>query len=481
MRRNHGNLNRRHFLRGAGGVAVGLPFLEMFSGSASARPDGNGPRRMISFFHSQGMIMDAWRPNGVGANYELSEILQPLSALNPATGNPLQEDVVVVSGLNNTVIRLNELAGGHSSASNSLFTCQPLTANLAPDGTMLPQAQQTSNPDRAEHSAGPSIEQLVAERVGADTPYRSVNFSIGARQEAHNAQAFYAGIDDPIEPEDDPFAIFDRLFSDLDVTDPTALQRIRASRGSVLDAVNESFTQLNTRVGVEDRIRLEAHADKIRQLENTLGAGIPLPGCETPTVGNLGGYDPTNNSDFGSDYAAPVMMDLGVMALACDLSRVASFQFAHGHAPEFAWLNQNIPGGFTGWHDMIHLARDTPDGRAPMIAAMQWYTEMFVYLLQQLASIPEGDGTMLDNTLVLWLSEFGDGNGHNSQNLPAVLGGNICGRVNTGQHLDHSDRSVGDLGTTVLNAFGFDDETYGYLGETYEGPTVTGPLPGVLV
>ncbi|MEM6991943.1 MAG: DUF1552 domain-containing protein [Myxococcota bacterium] len=481
MRRNGGNLGRRHFLRGAGGVAMALPCLEMFSGSASARPDGEGPRRMISFFHPQGMIMDAWRPSGVGPEYTLSEILQPLSAVNPATGNSLQEDIVVVSGLNNTVVRLNMLAGGHSSASHSLFSCQPLTPNLAPDGSLLPEGQQTSNPDRTDHAAGPSIEQVVAERVGADTAYRSLDFSIGSRQEAHNAQAFYAAADDPIEPEDDPFAAFDRLFSDLDVTDPTPLQRIRAARGSVLDAVNESFTQLNARVGAEDRIRLEAHAEKIRQLENTLGAGIPLPACETPTLGNLGGYDPTDNSDFGSDYAAPVMMDLGVMALACDMSRVATFQFAHGHAPEFAWMGQSIPGGFNGWHDMIHIARDTPDGRPAMIAAMRWYTEMFVYLLQQLASIPEGDGTMLDNTLVLWLSEFGDGNGHNSQNLPAVLAGNVCGRVNTGQHLDHTDRSVGDLGTTVLNAFGFDDERFGYLGETYEGPTVTGALPGVLV
>ena len=102
------------------------------------------------------------------------------------------------------------------------------------------------------------------------------------------------------------------------------------------------------------------------------------------------------------------------------------------------------------------------------------------HLLQTLASVPEGDGTMLDNTLVLWLSEFGDGDGHASNNLPTVLAGNVCGRLNKGQHLDHTGRSVGDLNTTILNGLGFDDQTFGYVDESWDGPTVTGPLDGVL-
>lgn len=483
MRRT-GGIHRRGFLRGAGGVAVGLPFLEMFAGSrgAHARVGGDGPRRMISFFHPQGMIMDAWRPNGVGYDFTLSEILEPLSAINPATGSSLQDDIVVVSGLNNNVVTMNMNAGGHNSASRSLFTCQPLTGNLGPDGQVLPQQQQVNNDDYTEHAAGASIEQVIAQRVGDGTPYRSVDFSIGNRDLGMYNQAFYAGVDDPIEPEDDPHAAFDRLFSDLDVEDPTALQRLRAQRGSVLDAVGESFAQLDARLGAQDRIRLEAHADKIRELENTLGAGVPLPACEEPTIGALGAYDPTTNTDAGSDLAAPIMTDLAVMALACDLSRVASIQFSIYHDPTFAWLGQNIPGQWNGWHEMIHDARDTPEGRPAMIAAMRWYTEQFVYLLQALASVPEGDGTMLDNTLVLWLSEFGDGDGHNSQNLPAILAGNVCGNLDVGKHVDHEDRTVGDLGTTILQLFGYDDETFGHVGETpWQGPTNNGPLSGIMV
>ncbi len=461
---------------------LGLPMLEMFCpGMASAGPAGPGPRRMISFFHPQGMIMDAWRPTGVGRDYGLSEILQPLSAINPATGNPLQEDVVVISGLHNRAVQLNAHAGGHRSAASSLFTCQPLTANVAPDGTLLPEDQQTDNENHTEHAAGPSIEQVVAQRVGADTPYRSLDLSIGSRQEVTYNQAFYAGQDDPVGPEDHPQQVFDRLFSDLDVQDPTPLSRLRAARGSVLDTVSESFNQLHNRLGAADRQRLEAHADKIRQLETQLGGGIPLPSCDTPTLGPLGGYDPASNSDLGSDVVAPQMIDLAVMALACDLTRVASIQFAIGHSPQFEWLGQNIPGNFTGWHEMIHIGRDTPDGRPAMIAAMRWYTEMFVYLLQQLASIPEGDGTMLDNTLVLWLSEFGDGDGHNSRNLPAIIGGNVCGQIDSGQHLDHTDRSIGDLNTTILHAMGYDDPTFGFVHDVWDGPTVSGPLPGVLL
>lgn len=481
MRGNRRGLSRRNVLRGASGIAVGLPFLELFSSEAKARPGGEGPQRMISFFHPQGMIMDAWVPTGTGSNYQLSEILQPLSTLNPATGNPLSEDIVVVSGLDNVIMPLNADSYGHPSAPHTLFTCQPLAPNVAPDGTLLPNAQQTPNEDNNLFAAGPSIEQVIAERHGQNTMYRSVDLSIGGRAAALMAPPFSAGVNDPIEPEDDPMAAFDRLFTDLDVEDPTPLQRIRAARGSVLDTVGESFNQLQSRVGAADRVRLEAHLDKIRELELQVGGGTPLGACGTPSVGGVPGYDTDSWTDVGLDQVAPQMIDMAVMALACDLTRVSTLQFTIGHDPRFDWLGMGIPGQWDVWHSMIHEARYTTSGRPLMIAAMQWYTEMFVYLLQQLASIPEGDGTMLDNTVVLWLSEFGDGDGHGSQNLPAVLAGNACGRIQTGQHLDHTDRSIGDLCTTILQAFGDDDASFGFEHEAYHGPTVTGPLEGILV
>ena len=480
MRANRRGISRRNVLRGAGGTVLGLPFLELFEGEAAARPGGEGPRRMISFFHPQGMIMDAWVPNGTGSGYGLSEILQPLSALNPATGNPLSEDVVVVSGLNNVIMALNDGSYGHPSATHTLFTCQPLTPNVAPDGTLLPTAQQTPNEDNTFLAAGPSIEQVIAERHGQDTMYRSVDLSIGGRGLSLISPPFSGGVDELIEPEDDPAAAFDRLFTDLDVDDPTPLQRLRAARGSVLDTVGDSFAQLQARVGAEDRMRLEAHLDKVRELETQLGGGIPLPACDTPSIGAVPGYDTGSFTDVGLDQVAPQMIDMAVMALACDMTRVATLQFTIGHDPRFDWLGLGIPGQWDNWHSMIHEARNTASGRPLMIAAMQWYTEMFVYLLQRLASIPEGDGTMLDNTVVLWLSEFGDGDGHGSQNLPAVIAGSGCGRIATGQHLDHTDRTVGDLCTTILHAFGHDDPTFGLLHEAYFGPTVTGPLEGIL-
>ena len=480
MRRNRNGISRRTFLRGAGGVAVGLPLLESLSGTAIARPDGGGPRRIISFYHPQGMIMNAWRPSTTGAGFDLPEILEPLSAVNPATGNPLRDDILVISGLDNPITNLNNNAGGHFSGSRTLFTSMPLADNLAPDGTLLPEAQHVMNEDYTHEAGGPSIEQVVASRVGADTMYRSVDFAIGNREFARHMQAFYGGSDDPIEPEDDPTAAFDRLFADLDVDDPTPLQRIRAARGSVLDTVGESFTQLQARVGAADRQRLEEHLDRVRQLEMQVGGGIALPACGTPEIGGFGVYDPTSNSDAGSDVVAPQMIDMAVMALACDLTRTATIQFSMWHDPRFEWLGANIPGQWEGWHGMIHEGRETADGRPAMIAAMRWYTEMFAHLLQQLASVPEGDGTMLDNTLVVWMSEFGDGQAHATNDLPVILAGSACGRVNTGLHIDHTGRTTGDLHTTILHAFGGDDPTFGYVGETWSGPTVSGPLDGVL-
>lgn len=461
---------------GSGGVAIGLPFLEYFGGTASAAP-GDGPKRLLVFYNSQGTILDEWRPSGTGANFELSTILQPLSQLNPATGEPFQNDIVVCSGLDNEVTQLNYVSSGHFSASRALLTCQPLTVNLNEDGSLIPEAERPFNEEYTFHAAGPSIEQVIAQRMAAPTAFSSADFLIGTRQEANYNQAFYAGADDPIQGQERPSDAFDRLFGEFDVEQPTALQRIRSARGSVLDAVGDSFSSLNGRLGGEDRQRLEAHAEKIRTLENRISGGDPLAACVPPESVDPAGFDPAN--DAFDHIIAPQMIDLAVMALACDLTRVSTIQFARWSGTTFPWLGVDIPGPFAGWHGMVHDGAQTAS-RPHMITAYRWYTEMFTYLLDAMASVPEGDGTMLDNSLVLWVNEFGDGSSHQTADLPIVMAGGLGGCVQTGQHLQFEQRTMNDLCTTVLQLFGYQDECFGYDTVINGRPTCTGPLPGII-
>ncbi len=162
------------------------------------------------------------------------------------------------------------------------------------------------------------------------------------------------------------------------------------------------------------------------------------------------------------------------------MTRVTSLQFTHGQDNRFPWLGHGFPYHFEGWHGIFHIdpsqvsGRDDPVIRPAMLDVMRWYTEIFAYLVQRLAETPDGDGSLLDSTLVVWSCEFGDGAGHNSLDIPVVLAGNLCGRIETGRHLEYYGRSTNDLLVSLLNAFGHDDQTFGW------DQVCEGPLPGLV-
>ncbi|MBL4683735.1 MAG: DUF1552 domain-containing protein [Nannocystaceae bacterium] len=459
---------RRKFLKGAGGLAVGLPFLPSLAGRAHADCD-SGVRRMIVIHQQQGMIMEEWHPRGVGSSFELSPILSPLE--------PVRDDLVIISGLDNLGPQITINQSGHHGANKSILTGMPLSINLTADGVL----------DPVDHSevefvaaGGPSVDQVIAQRMGAPTPYASLGFTIGGSTDLAIDGAFYTDRDEWLGMEADPRAAFERLFADLDAPpDPTAADRLRASRGSVLDAVAEQYAAVAARASTADRIRLEAHAARIRELELRLGqpggAGI---GCSQPQYSLPGDYDPSN-SDF-DDVGGRAQIDNAVMALACDQTRVASLQYTHRQSPRFPWLGHPFPFEYNGWHDIFHIdpsqvsGRDNPVVRPAMLDVMRWYADMFGYLVAQLANTPDGDGTLLDSTLVVWTCEFGDGQGHAAHNIPVVLAGNLCGAIETGRHLEYTGRSTNDLLVSLLNAFGHDDTSFGW------ADNCAGPLPGLV-
>lgn len=473
------NLSRRKFLRGAGSLAVSLPLLEANMGRAWAQ--GQGPRRFLVFMTPQGMVMDAWRPTGTESNWQLSQILQPLA--------PFKSKVNVVSRLDNAVSYLNVRSDGHNSAARTLLTCEPFVENVDSRGNIRPQGQQVSN----GFANGPSIDQVIARRIAGNTPLNTLDLAIGGR-EVWSGQILQAGPNDPVALNDDPRDVFNRLFSDLPAPGAgnqpppppppiTTADRIRARRGSVLDTVRGSFGRIQARLGATDRARLEAHAEKIRELETRFTdtpvvmeepPPPPSQSCEQPVLPTFPArYNPA--SSVNDDITARVMIDEMVMAFTCDLSRVGTLQFTRFHAPTFPWLNVDVPGPFTEWHGMIHEGRSRPGPRATMVRVMTWYAEVFAYLLEQMDSIQEGNRTMLDNSLVLWVSDFGEGAFHGTVDLPFVTAGSLGGAVHTNRFISGLGRSHNDLYTAILNAFGFSDQSFGW------AEFSNGPLPGLVV
>jgi hypothetical protein len=212
----------------------------------------------------------------------------------------------------------------------------------------------------------------------------------------------------------------------------------------------------------------------VRALEGRLASGA-IAGCAPHAQQLPAGYDFRSNAN---DYvSAPAQIDNLVLALACDLTRVGTLQFTDYHAPTFPWLDIDVPGAWSNWHDMVHSGQSDPASRATMVAAQQWYAAQFAYLLERMDAVVEADGnTLLDNSLVLWISEFGNGGAHDTRNLPVVLAGGLGGRVRTGRHLDMSGRTTGDLFTTLLQLYGYDDASFGLQRRANGDALVTGAL-----
>ncbi len=431
-----GKLTRRNVLRGSAGIAVALPFLESLPSARAA--DSEAPLRYLGFMHPQGTLVGEWTPTETGSDYTLPAILSPLESV--------RDSVVVVSGVDNPAAGLHVASNGHVSSGRSIFTA----AGPSPISDFAPFAD------------GPSIDQVIAERIAAPTPYRSLQFGIGG-SDVGEYQALYAGPGDPVPLDHDPASIFDLLFTDFQVGEPptpSAAQRLRARRQSVLDAVRDNFTSLQNRVSASDRIRLEAHADKIRQLEQQVGGtGDATLSCEIPQLEIPAGYDSRNDSQ--DDISSRLLTDLMVMAIACDLTRVGTLQYTNYHGPRYEWLGQAIPGPYDQWHAMVHDIPNANDLTAAR-AVFTWYMEELAYLVDQLSQLADAGGTtLLDNMIVYSVSELGDGASHATNRLPVVLAGGACGQLETGRHVRADGGRIGELYVSFLNMFGAPDTSFG--------------------
>ena len=414
---------RRRALAGLGASAALAPLLPIFERESNAADD-TFPRRLVLLFTPNGTLHERWVPTGTETDFELGPLLAPLQ--------PLQHKLVVVDGLR--VIH-NGPGDAHQRGMGGLWT----------GSTLL-----STEDDAVGFAGGMSIDQCVADAVGDDTPYRSLEFGAQTGGATVWSRMSYAGPNSPVAPENDPRAMFDRLFADLGVS-ATELERTRSERRSVIDLVRADLRTLRGRSSGRDRIKLDAHLDAIRQIErrNELSG----PPCGHPVQDPLAAASGNDNFPLVCDQ----MIDQVVTALACDLTRVASLQFSRALSDvRFTW-----EGIDERHHDLSHRADTDPTMVDGISKINEWYARRVAALLQKMDEIPEGDGTLLDNTLVVWGNELGRGNLHSNHPVPFVIAGGGGGRIQTGRFVQHDDVPHNRLLVSVANAMGVEVQTFG--------------------
>jgi len=452
-----GRLSRRAFLRGAGGVAIGLPFLNIMGCSSRAGEQvaiggsegaagaaaktaraGLAPKRFVTMFSANGTIIENWRPTGGETDFTLSTILAPLE--------PHRAHLLVLEGLDFQSGR-NGPGDNHQKGMGHLLTGIELLEGSEFTG---------GNGELVGWGGGISIDQHVANAVGQSTKFKSLELGVQVFGASVWSRMSYAAANQPIPPESSPYAAFDRIFGSLGA-DPLGLEKQRVLRHSVLDTVGDDYARLSPRLGSEDRAKVDAHLAAIRDIEARLDSGGQIGGaCQRPSL--QGGINLGDNDNY--PLIGKLQMDLMVMALACDLTRVASLQWNSSVSNRvFSWLADPIPEGH---HDLSHFGDSDGTAMGKLTRINTWYAEQFAYLCAEMKKVPEGDGTLLDNTVMLWGNELGRGNSHSLNEIPFVLAGGAGGALRTGRYLKYANTVPhNNLLVSVCNAMGLPDTTFG--------------------
>lgn len=464
-------ISRRQVLRGAG-LTLALPLLESFL-PRTARA-GTMPTRFVVVTTGQGTLLNRWTPPvRAGEALELSELLQPLAAH--------QSELVVVSGVDNLMPRYH-VSNGHNAPGHTLLNAHLATSSASSTGQLLPSGSRTECVAQTL-CVGPSIDHYLADRIGSPLP---LNLSVNGTWTGENQMYYRVAPERSAEPNgaralarlvDDPVRVFDEHLAGTGSGAPTSLRdRVRGQRGRVLDSLGGSYGALSRRVSAADRARLEAHAERLADLESRL-ATMPAITCESPELALPPGYPTTGRSDL--QWRAQI--DVMVTALACNVTRVASLHDSDYHGPAFSFLQAPLPatladagaralpgGPIDGWHAQVHGdSGGPPNDNANLVAGFTFYATQVAYLLERMRSVVEPDGTtLLDNSVVLWISEFGNGGAHSTSDLPVVLAGRAGGALRTGRHLARPDRTTGDLYTSILQLFGVDEGSFGFAGDS---------------
>lgn len=425
-------LSRRRVLRQVGASALALPFYQILGKRAHAQ-QARRPRNLFLFFSPNGVVHNLWRPQVAGESFEIldQQVLTPL--------RPYRDDLIIVDGLDFYT------GNNHEGGMEAMLT------NGQGPATM-----------------GRSVDQVIASHIGGEDRFPSLEFGILTDPWGASIQTrmCYSGPQQWLHPDANPQSMYRRMFGAVS-TDEQALEQIRLRRQSVIDLVRGELGDLQRRLGQIERQKLERHLDSIRGMERSL---FPAQegACARPTPpGRIGVNDYSSVPQITRSQ-----IDLAVTALACEMTHVTTVQLSHTVSPVvFSWV-----GNTSGHHTLSHAADGNVDHLDQLLAAEQWCASQFAYAIQQMKETPsaDGEGTLFDETLCIWVKELGDSRLHVCEDVPFVIAGSANQRFRTGRYLHGGGSSHSHLLVSLCQAFGLDLETFG------DPSTGTGPLEGLV-
>lgn len=434
------SISRRSVLRAAG-VAFGLPWLEaMRPASHALAADTSAPLRLAFLYVPNGMHMPHWTPDKNGAEYDIKPIMEPVAHL--------KQHINVLSGLTLDGARAHQDGGGDHARSAAAFL-----TGAHPRKT-----------DGADIRNSVSIDQAIAQAVGQQTRFASLELGIEGSSQAGNCDSGYScayssnlawrNETSPLAKEMDPAAVFDRLFSSGSAAEDGKTSEIRKShRKSVLDFVLGDAKKLQQDLGAADRRKLDEYMYAVRDIENRMIRSEKLQVGED----GIPNYPRPAGVPRELDEHCKLMLDMLALAFQTDSTRVSTFMFAN------EGNNRGYPelGAPEGHHDLSHHG-GSQEKQAKIAKINHYYTQRLAYFLDSLASIREGQASLLDNSLIVYGSGISDGDRHNHNELPILLAGGGGGRLKGGQHIRFEDDTpLCNLYVWMLNQYGIRTDSFG--------------------
>lgn len=435
-------LSRRNFLRGAGGIAVGLPVLgSLLPRRVEAQMAAAPIKRFITYFNPNGVIPAGWYPTP-GADertFTLGASHAPLE--------PFKSKIIWTSGID---MKSSKAGPGerHQTGMGTLLTGRPLLAGnfVGGDGSL------------AGWGSGISVDQRMVDVIGASNTIPSLELGVRASGAEVRHRLSYRASATPLPPENNPRLAFDRLFGEMGSA-PEEVRKLRRQRKSVLDAVVSQFGALNRKLGTDDKRKVDAHLTMVRDLERRIV--VDGPACTPP---EMLAEDPAPDSETTMPDVIKLQMDIMVVAMTCDLTRVGTIQCsnAENHIA-MPWIPSLGDG-----HGLSHAGPSSPNEAGELRKRDTWYATQLAYLLGRMDAVMEGERSLLDNSVVFWGNELSVGATHSHLNMPFLIAGG-AGHFRMGRYLQYSNASHVNMLLSFLHAMGIEDQTFG-APEFCEGP-----------
>jgi hypothetical protein len=425
------HLSRRTLLRGAG-AAIALPLLDAMipASTALAKTAAAPTLRMGFFYFPHGAVMENWTPKSEGTAFELPMILEPLQ--------PFRNQLTVVSNLGN---RPGESRAVHALVPATWLSC------VHPRETLEPYM-------------APTIDQVVAQHIGQDTPWPSLETATaqghgqGSACErgygcSYSGTISFRTASTPLPVESNPRQLYLRLFGQGDTV--AERQFLSQQTSSLLDMISGEMQSLSRKLGPADRRTLDDYLSSVREIERRVqnSAQGDVAKLQLPEV-------PGATSESFDEHLK-LMFDLVALAYQGDLTRVQSFMLA----PEVSEQTYNHIGVPDAFHALSHHANDA-DKKARLSVIQRYHVEQFARFVDRLAKMPAGEGSMLDNSMLLFGSNMSNSNAHNQYPLPTTVLGHGAGRIRGGQHILYKTRTpLANLHLTLLQKAGVPVESVG--------------------